>query len=391
MDMVLMDKNIPVAELQMDLSAGFILNIKKLENPEYLPVWAKYNKDPVSGLRHWLGSRSIPRTRKNLDTMLQEAGVETADALSLKSLGLNLSDQYWFKPKDSNLQWEQVNLFENDFLQQRFSAANHTGSESSYTPDASSNGELPKFWLIKNGNRYLYKDSTAPYYQQAYNEVLASRLLDLLEVPHVTYELEQRKKTFYSICKTFITPETEYVPALYILDACKKSNSENAYQHFLHCMETLEIPCSKREIDTMLAFDYLINNSDRHYGNFGFIRNVDTLKFEGMAPLFDHGNSLWYQKLTIDMMLNGQESKPFKEKHEKQVKLITEAILPVKNLSEDYIQTIVQEVYTTNRYMDQPRLKRMVRRICSLIERVNTLQVQQNKAGRLSTQARYRG
>ena len=88
------------------------------------------------------------------------------------------------------------------------------------------------------------------------------------------------------------------MPALYIRDVCEKSNSENDYQHFMRCIEALRIPCSKKDIDTMLAFDYLINNSDRHYGNFGFIRDANTLKFIGPAPLFDHGNSLWYQNLT---------------------------------------------------------------------------------------------
>ena len=377
MNMFLMDKNILVAELDIDLDTGFISGIQKMENPEYLPILAKYSKDKAAGLRYWLGSRSIPKARKNFDLILQEAGVETADALSLKNLGLNLSDQYWFKPKYSDLQWEQVNLFTNKFLTQRFAATNHIESENYYSPDSSSNGELPKFWLIKNNDRYLYKDSTAPYYQQAYNEVTASKLLDKMEIPHVDYKLERIEDTFYSVCKTFITSDTEYVPALYIRDVCKKSNSENNYQHFMRCIETLEIPCSKKDIDTMLAFDYLINNSDRHYGNFGFIRDINTLKFIGPAPLFDHGNSLWYQNLTMDIVLKNQESKPFKDTHERQIKLLTEAALPIEKLSDEYIQKTMQEVYAANRYMDQSRLEILSDRVCSLAERVKSLQLKQ--------------
>lgn len=64
----------------------------------------------------------------------------------------------------------------------------------------------------------------------------------------------------------------------------------------MRCIETLGIPVTKKEIDTMLQFDYLINNRDRHFGNFGFVRNVDTLEFKGLAPLFDNGSSLWFDQ-----------------------------------------------------------------------------------------------
>ena len=102
-DMTLMSKNIPIAELE--ISDGFILSIKKIENPEYLPLMARL-RAPAAGaaaLRKWLGTRSIPRTRKNLHRLLQEAGGDSADALSIKNLGLNLSDQYWFQPAGSDI------------------------------------------------------------------------------------------------------------------------------------------------------------------------------------------------------------------------------------------------------------------------------------------------
>ena len=35
----------------------------------------------------------------------------------------------------------------------------------------------------------------------------------------------------------------------------------------------------------MLKVDYIIANEDRHYNNFGFIRNADTLEWLGLAPV----------------------------------------------------------------------------------------------------------
>lgn len=70
----------------------------------------------------------------------------------------------------------------------------------------------------------------------------------------------------------------------------------------------------------MLAFDFIINNNDRHYGNFGFIRDVESLKYISMAPLFDNGNSLWYNIPTEHISLRNDTSKPFKEHHINKIK-----------------------------------------------------------------------
>lgn len=70
----------------------------------------------------------------------------------------------------------------------------------------------------------------------------------------------------------------------------------------------------------MLAFDFIINNNDRHYGNFGFIRDVESLKYISMAPLFDNGNSLWYNIPTEHISLRNDNSKPFKEHHINKIK-----------------------------------------------------------------------
>ena len=43
----------------------------------------------------------------------------------------------------------------------------------------------------------------------------------------------------------------------------------------------------------MFILDALICNTDRHYGNFGFLVNNKTNIIESPAPLFDHGNSLF--------------------------------------------------------------------------------------------------
>ena len=43
----------------------------------------------------------------------------------------------------------------------------------------------------------------------------------------------------------------------------------------------------------MVVFDAVIYNTDRHFGNFGFLIDNAANKIVAPAPLFDHGNSLF--------------------------------------------------------------------------------------------------
>ena len=47
-------------------------------------------------------------------------------------------------------------------------------------------------------------------------------------------------------------------------------------------------------MDYQIMTDYLISNTDRHMNNIAIMRNPDTLKILGFAPIFDSGNSMFY-------------------------------------------------------------------------------------------------
>ena len=371
MNFELMCKEVPVGRLSINDLAGRMVSHLQVINQDYLPLSVLYSDNKTTALQKWIDNRSVSANRKDLAAMLAAYNVGTPSALSFKSLGLNLSDQYWFKPEGADFSWHKVNLFENNFDQQVFKAA--AGSTSSgYTPDSSSNGKLPKFWKIEEGKRILYKEGTPPFDQQPYNEALASKLLAELGLPHVSYTLvlDAENEKAYSACETFVTAHTEYVPALEILGVTPQLNHENSYQHFLRCLEQLSIPVSREQIDEILLFDYLINNADRHYGNFGFIRNVDTRKFVGLAPIFDNGNSLWYLNLNKRMKFRAQPSKPFRDTHEEQLKLLGPSCLPVEKLQEGLLRQMVTDIYCANDLFDEERIDNLVYNIATAAEKI---------------------
>lgn len=362
MSYILLNKNRQLAEIEIS-DSGFIVSINKIIDAEAFPVGViieDSKKNTVGRLNSWWQGRAIPASRDGLKQILQIYDIETTTKLALRSLGLSLSDQYWIKPVNSDIEWQDINFFTNDFSRDLGDAFFSRGSSkvdiSLISPDASSNGWLRKKWTIIDGDRYLVKAGSIPLLQQPYNEVAASKILEVLDIEHVDYELIHEDDRPLSKCKNFITQDTEFVPANLIRNVLPKSNNENEYTHFLKCADKLEIPGVQEHLDNLMIIDFLIENTDRHYGNFGFIRDVNTLKFIKPAPVFDNGTSLWCDALNTEIG-NWQKVMPFKESHKEQCKLIKNY-----NFNKDLLckcPEIVNSVLSKSPYLDQERIEKI--------------------------------
>jgi hypothetical protein len=89
-------------------------------------------------------------------------------------------------------------------------------------------------------------------------------------------------------------------------------------------VESFNIKDARLRIDQMLVLDFIIANIDRHYNNFGIVRDANTLEWLSVAPIYDSGTSMWCQEM--DWQINGVdssiESKPFRTKHINQIELV---------------------------------------------------------------------
>lgn len=221
------------------------------------------------------------------------------------------------------------------------------------SPDNTSDGWLKKKWVIVNGERSLLKAGSKPFQQEPFNEVIATKILEQTQdIPFVKYDLYTENELFCSKCKNFITPDTEFVSAFYICNALDNEKRVPPYDHLLHCADHFAIPRVREFLDDMITLDYLIVNTDRHWSNFGFIRNLNTLRFEGPAPLFDNGTSLWNNELKI--VQYDEPSKPFRSTHSKQICLVRSFehfnLKRIKKLEQDIMETLKQ-----NPNIDQAR------------------------------------
>lgn len=256
-------------------------------------------KGSAAGLKRWWDHRSIPGGRSGIDQKLAELGLEDPALIPFRNLGLSLSDQYWVRPADAHLEWADLNYFQNNFgpMGSWDEWLSDVGLSS---PDNTSEGVLPKRWVCDGAQRTLLKGHIPWTDQQVYNEAVASALHARVLEPgeFVAYEVRQLAGLgVVSACPCFVRPREEYVPASLVLEAEGARRGEDTYDALLRCSANLGITRShaRMRIAKMVVCDSLIANTDRHLRNFGFIRNIDTLEWR-FAPIFDSGNSLWYDK-----------------------------------------------------------------------------------------------
>ena len=360
----LMHLNQKVVDLLFD-DKGYIKATGNIYAINHLPVGSLDDKGRLSfaNLTEWWNERSIPLSRSGIQDVFDKLDITNSQILLLKCFGLSLSDQYWIKPKDEDINWEDINFFHHDFSEDVGELL--LGGELKNkdldlsSPDNTSVGNLKKRWKIVSGKRILIKGGSNPFRQEPYNEVVASKVASALNIPHIVYTLKEIDGYPYSECEDFIKEDEDLIPAYLINKTLKKSNNDSSYTHLLKCTEKLGIKGFKEYLDRLIVLDYIIANEDRHFNNFGVIRNSKTLEFIGPAPIYDSGSSFGYNKINADIKaFKDIETKPFKNNLLDQLKLVSSFDwLDIKQL--DNIKANIKSWFTAleSKYLDEERIK----------------------------------
>ena len=263
---------------------------------EYLlPKYLKNNLNDLA-LKKWLKSRSIPSKRMNMKEMTKKLNINMNNVQELLdySKGLSLNDCYWICKKDEDIKFDDINLYDNSFSKEisllAFNDKNIRNlliDHHEYSPEFTTGGISPKCWQIVNNKRVLYKGN---YTQklELFSEFYASQIAEVLGFNHVSYNLEEFKDTIASTCPLFTSKNIGFVPIGYFI----KGESIGEVNELLKEMSNKN-PQIYKDFQNMILFDALIYNTDRHFGNFGFLVDNKTMKIKGLAPIFDNGASLF--------------------------------------------------------------------------------------------------
>lgn len=394
MQCTLLHKRIAVADITLDDATGTIQKIQKVYAPEHLPVGISLRGGIAdrAALNEWWTDRAIPASRSGVRQALQILNVTDTKLLLTRCFGLSLSDQYWIRPENAQIEWDDVNFFDNAFSDDigdaLFGRTKKTDGFDFSSPDITTDGNLKKRWKAIDGTRHLVKGGSKPHCQQPFNEVIASEIMERLHIPHVPYTVIWDGDEPYSVCEDFVTKDTELVSAWRIMQTQKKSNSMSVYAHFVHCCKELGAPDIVPMLDRMIVLDYIIANEDRHLNNFGLLRNADTLAWLGFAPIFDSGSSLGYDKLASQISVSREiECKPFKKQHDEQLKLVTDFTwIDFARLSD--VGDMIRKVFSGEHAKERVGEKRIDAIVESVERRIEILQdfSQTHKATEVTTE-----
>lgn len=380
MKYILMHRKKEVAELEIDDITGFILKVSNVYVPDHLPIGISFKNGIAdrAALNDWWTDRSIPASRSGVRNALELLEVANTKMLLVKCFGLSLSDQYWIRSADLDIVWEDINFFDNEFSEDigdaLFGKAKKDKNFDFSSPDNTSDGCLKKRWKIINGKRCLIKGGSNLERQQPFNEVIATKIMEMLDIPHVPYELMWDNGEPYSVCEDFVDSNADLVSAWRIMQIQKKDNNTSVYNHFINCCEALGIKNVKPALDRMITLDYIIANEDRHLNNFGVLRNAETLEWIGFAPIYDSGSSLGYDKRVSQIIRQSDiVCKPFKKTHDEQIKLVNDfSWIDIGNLRN--IDQAICEVYddeNVKEFIDETRASAITE---AAMKRINVLE-----------------
>ncbi len=269
-DSLLMSKDMVIATIKN----GNLIPTKE----HLLPIYLQKTRS----LENWLKQRAIDMHRTNSRLLKKALRLTETDDIHtvLFFNAATITDTYWIKPLDSELSYKDIKFNKNYFSKLALKGdVNSFNQPLSRTPELTNIGSYEKCWELDQGDWWLYKEGTNAEY---YSEMFAYKIASYLRIPVAHYEIHNnliRTKDFTNSASL---------------------NLEPAYSLIGHKADSVEIFDILKDFDcsltsnyvTMLYFDALIFNMDRHEFNWGFLRDVNTGDVLGFAPLFDHNISL---------------------------------------------------------------------------------------------------
>lgn len=392
MKCILMNKNTSIMLVEYNTTLNVIENIYDIYNIDYAPLSiSNANKtlgaNLLKQINDWFKGRGIPSWRKDLEKLLEKLNVSSPEELLNKSYALSLSDQYWLKEENSNVKWQDINFFTNDFEYEAYLEASLDSSSNLTTstdkailrsPNNTTDGMLQKGWIIENGKRILVKGTYTSSREEPFNEWLASQISKRLGFNYCNYFVEWTDKTkLISKCENFVSADEEIISAYDVFKSEKKPNNINDYEFYIQTLEKHNVPNARKNVEDMFILDYLMFNTDRHLKNFGVIRNVNTLEWVRTTPIFDTGQSMECDKYLDEINFSYGTGKFFTDTNKNYENILKVIGKDIVNIDIKRLDGLCDEYHSLlEKYKDKLDMsdKRIEKLVNGLQERIRKLE-----------------
>ena len=229
----------------------------------------------LNNFYYWCASRVLTLDRKYAKEIMNSIGAAQATtdkdraAIAISYHGLSLTDVYWIRAKGEKLAFADLSLYRHS-LSDAFADVSLRGRQLTAqnaellkpldaAGDVGTSGVAPKAWVRREGGFCLLKDGDA---RDVAAELLASEIIDHFDVPHVSYAPAEFEGVPVSSCKIITSEEKSIVPFAHYEIRC-----ENHGRKALSAVRKIDA----YGYEMMNVIDYLVGNTDRHWGNWGLL------------------------------------------------------------------------------------------------------------------------
>jgi len=252
----------------------------------------------VTNFYYWCATRVLTLDRQYVKQILNSIGATQAMTdrdramIALTYHCLSLTDVFWVREAGEQVTYAQLNLYDNH-LSNAFVDVALRGRQMTVNnahlvaDDVSTQGQFPKAWLREEDGFYLLKDGGEDAVRR---ELLASLICQCFDCRQVVYE-------------PFVWEGTQVSRSRLIADRHYGMVTREAFELYA-VNHDLDSEAYVLELDAysyhmMNVLDYLIGNTDRHWGNWGFLIDNETNRPLRLYDLMDFNQAFMeYDTLT---------------------------------------------------------------------------------------------
>ena len=233
-------------------------------NEALLPLYLRR----VNNADMWLETRAIDSHRANSRLLKKALRLKEKDDIStvIHVNGATITDNYWIKPLDSDLIYDDVKFSDDYFarlaLKGTYDSFNRAAnSKHSRTPELTNIGSFEKCWRLIDGKWWMYKSAN---HDEMFSELFIARIGATLGMNMAVYERGDRCVKTLDFTNA---AEVNFEPASTFMD------DNDDYEDVVAKLQEI-CPQAIPDYVRMIFLDTIVANPDRHTANFGLLRDT---------------------------------------------------------------------------------------------------------------------
>lgn len=239
----------------------------------------------ITNFHYWCATRVLTLDRQYAKEILNSIGMLQAVTdkdrakIALSYRCASLTDVFWVKRKNEKISFCDVNLYENHldrtFIDIALQGRQYTVQNEYLARDLSTNGCFPKAWQRSKDGFRLLKDGGQDAVER---ELLASQICRCFDVSQVLYERDYFDGEKVSVSSN-ITSKDYSIVSMESFTIYALNHNRDTKKYIL--------ALDRHNYYMMNIVDYLVGNTDRHWGNWGMLVCNDNNKPVRLHDLMD--------------------------------------------------------------------------------------------------------